>query len=160
MATYLLAVKGLKALKFRLMNKNSNMVFKTTRTLTFRDTDLAKIMFFGNIFDFTHDAFEQFVVASGLSWKEYFLNHDFAIPIRHAESDFRAPLLAGETYDIAVTVVQFGESSFKMKYVFSRDAKTHATVHLVHAVLDLKTKNKAPLPEMIKTHFRKYLEQI
>lgn len=141
------------------MNKNNNKVFKTTRTLTFRDTDLAKIMFFGNIFDFAHDAYEQFVVDSGFTWKEYFQNNDYAIPIRHAESDFRSPLFAGETYEIAVTVSSFGKSSFKLKYVFSQSSKINAVVSLVHTVLDIKTKSKAPIPENIKTRFEKYLEQ-
>jgi acyl-CoA thioester hydrolase/1,4-dihydroxy-2-naphthoyl-CoA hydrolase len=115
-------------------------------------------MFFGNIFDFAHDAYEEFVVNSGFTWKEYFQNSDFAIPIRHAESDYRSPLFAGETYDIAITVSSFGESSFKLKYLFSKEDQIHATVHLVHAVLDLKTMKKTSVPEVIKNRFGKYLE--
>ncbi|HWU44058.1 MAG TPA: hypothetical protein VN132_11490, partial [Bdellovibrio sp.] len=60
-----------------------NQVFKTKKTLTFREADPAKIMFFGNIFGFAHDAFEQFIVEAGYTWKEYFHNTDYAIPLRH-----------------------------------------------------------------------------
>jgi acyl-CoA thioester hydrolase/1,4-dihydroxy-2-naphthoyl-CoA hydrolase len=141
------------------MNKDKNTLFKTTRTLTFRDMDPAKIMFFGHIFDFAHDAYEQFVVATGFSWKEYFESADFAVPIRFSESDFRSPLLAGETYEIAVSVCSFGHTSFKMKYIFSKGTTVYAIVHLVHTTIDLKTKQKAPLPDLIRQRFEKYLEQ-
>lgn len=135
-----------------------NQVFKTKKTLTFREADPAKIMFFGNIFGFAHDAFEQFILEAGYTWKEYFHDPDYAIPLRHTESNYLAPFFPGETYDISVTVASFGETSFKMKYVFSQKDKTHAIVTMVHSVLDLKTKQKTALPDKMKTRFGKYLE--
>ncbi len=135
-----------------------NQVFKTKKTLTFREADPAKIMFFGNVFGFAHDAFEQFIVDAGYTWKEYFHDPNYAIPLRHTESDFLAPFFPGETYDIAVTVASFGETSFKMKYVFTQGAKTHAIVTMVHAVLDMKTKQKTAIPGTMKSRLEKYLE--
>ncbi|QDK36601.1 thioesterase family protein [Bdellovibrio sp. NC01] len=135
-----------------------NQIFKTKKTLTFREADPAKIMFFGNIFGFAHDAFEQFILEAGYTWKEYFQDPEYAIPLRHTESNYLAPFFPGETYDIAVTVASFGETSFKMKYVFSQKDKVHAVVTMVHSVLDLKTKQKTALPDKMKTRFGKYLE--
>ena len=135
-----------------------NQVFKTKKTLTFREADTARIMFFGNIFGFAHDAFEQFILEAGYTWKEYFQDPNFAIPLRQTEANYFAPFFPGETYDIAITVASFGETSFKMKYIFSQNEKTHAVVTMVHSVLDMKTKQKAAIPATMKTRFEKYLE--
>lgn len=136
-----------------------NSIFRTQRTITFREGDPARIMFFGNIFGFAHDAFEQFIVAAGYTWKEWFHNPDFIIPIRHTEADFLAPFMPGETYDIAVSVASFGETSFKMKYIFSQNNRTHSAVTMVHSVLDSKTKAKTALPFTMKSRLEKYLEK-
>jgi len=45
-----------------------------------------------------------------------------------------------------------------MKYVFTQENKTHAVVTMVHSVLDLKTKQKAAIPEVFKQRFGQYLE--
>ncbi|MNJ92726.1 1,4-dihydroxy-2-naphthoyl-CoA hydrolase [compost metagenome] len=134
-----------------------NEVFRTKKTLTFREADPAKIMFFGNILGFAHDAFEEFIVAAGYTWKEWFQGTDYLIPLRHTEADFLAPFFPGETYDIIVCVDSFGETSFKMKYVFSQNDRTHSVVTMVHSVLDSKTKQKATLPPVMKARLEKYL---
>lgn len=136
----------------------NQQVFMTKKTLTFREADPAGIMFFGNIFGFAHDAFEEFIVAAGYTWKEWFHNQDYLIPMRHTSADFLAPFRPGETYDVAVTVEAFRETSFKMKYVFSKDGRTHAVVGIVHAVLSSKTRAKTALPESMKSRLQKYLE--
>lgn len=136
-----------------------HQVFRTQKKITFRESDPAQIMFFGNIFGFAHDAFEEFIIAAGYTWKEWFRNSEYMIPIRHTEADFKAPFVPGETYDVSVSIASFGETSFKMKYVFSQNQKTHATVWMVHSVLDLKTKSKVPLPEIMQKRLSVYLEQ-
>jgi acyl-CoA thioester hydrolase/1,4-dihydroxy-2-naphthoyl-CoA hydrolase len=133
-------------------------VFRTQKTITFREADPARIMFFGNAFSFAHDAFEQFLPALGYRWKEWFHNKELMIPIRHSEGDFLAPFFPGETYEIAVSVASLGNSSFKMKYVFSHDGKTHAVVTMVHSVLDSQSQAKRALPEEMRARLEKFLE--
>jgi acyl-CoA thioester hydrolase/1,4-dihydroxy-2-naphthoyl-CoA hydrolase len=135
-----------------------NQIFHTKKTLTFREADPAKIMFFGNILGFAHDAFEEFIIAAGYTWKEWFHNTDYMIPIRHTEADFLSPFFPGETYDIAVTIESFGSTSFKMKYVFSQNGRQHSVVTMVHSVLDGKTKQKTALPAIMKSRLEKFLE--
>lgn len=59
-----------------------NKVFRTKKTLTFREADPAGIMFFGNVFAIAHDAFEEFIVAAGYTYQEWFGQTDYLIPIR------------------------------------------------------------------------------
>lgn len=140
-----------------------NQIFRTKKTLTFREADPVGIMFFGNIYGFAHDAFEEFIVSAGYKYEEWFKEKEYLIPIRHSESDFLAPLMPGQTYDITVAVSNFGETSFKMKYVFSQKDKNqkdkvHAVVSMVHAVVASKTMQKSPLPQLMKTRLQPYLE--
>ena len=135
-------------------------VFQTSKTLTFRECDPAGIMFFGNIFGVAHDAFEEFIVEAGYTYNEWFKQKDHIIPIRHTEADFLAPFRAGETYDIQVTVASFGETSFKMKYHFFQKGKSHAVVHMVHAVLEYPSFKKSALPSVMKTRLESFLESV
>lgn len=133
--------------------------FHTKITLKFRDADPAQIMYFANIFSLAHDCFEEFIVAAGYEWSEWFNPHDYMIPIRHTEADFKIPFFPGQTYEVAVTVASFGETSFKMHYVFSQNGKTHAHVNMVHTVLDIKTKEKVKLPDLMRKRLGHFLEQ-
>lgn len=135
-----------------------NQVFHAKKTLTFREADPAGIMFFGNIFAFAHDAFEEFIVSAGYTYQEWFGQQELIIPIRHTEANYLAPFFPGQTYDIAVTVARLGDTSFQMKYNFSKDGKSHAVVTMVHSVAHKATMQKAALPALIRSRLEPYVE--
>jgi acyl-CoA thioesterase FadM len=135
-----------------------NKVFYAKKTLTFREADPAGIMFFGNVFAFAHDAFEEFIVAAGYAHNEWFGKFEYIIPIRQTEANFLSPFLPGQTYQIAVSVAKLGETSFQMKYVFSKENKTHAIVTMVHAVAHRENLTKMPVPVVIRQRLQPYLE--
>lgn len=135
-----------------------NKIFRTQRTLTFREADPAGIMFFGHILGLAHDAFEQFLSAAGYQYAEWFEQRDVLIPIRHTQCDFLAPFRPGQTYDILVSVESFGTSSFKMKYIFSQNQNQHALVSMVHTVVDGTSMKKISLPTLMKSRLQPYLE--
>lgn len=133
--------------------------FQTKTRIKFRDADPAQIMYFANIFSLAHDAFEEFIVAAGYRYEEWFSKTDHLIPIRHAEADYKSPFLPGQTYEVKVAVASLGTTSFKMKYEFSQGSRHHATVYMVHAVLDPKTREKMPLPKVMRERLAPYLEE-
>ena len=135
-----------------------SLKFKTQIRIKFREADPAQIMYFGNIFSLAHDAFEEFIVAAGYTYREWFSPNEHIIPIRHVEGDYKAPFIPGQTYDVTVTVESLGTTSFKMKYLFEQNGRLHATVRMVHSVLNPKTKDKMPLPEIMKQRLTPYLE--
>lgn len=135
------------------------MQFRTKFQLSFRMADPAKIMFFGNILDITHDSFEEFIQSAGFTWKDWFSTEkDYACPIRHIDVDFKAPFLPGEHYDITITVQRLGQSSFTMKHHFSKDGKPNATVLVTHAFANRNGFTKMDMPIDIKAKLEKYLE--
>ncbi len=132
--------------------------FKTKVQLKFRDADPAQIMYFANIYSLAHDAFEEFIVAAGYKYSDWFTKKLHIVPIRHCEADYLNPLLPGSTYQIDVSVQQCRETSFQMKYVFSAHGKIHAIVKMVHVVLNPETKQKMDLPPNLKTKLLPFLE--
>jgi YbgC/YbaW family acyl-CoA thioester hydrolase len=131
--------------------------FRTTFTVKFRDADPAQIMYFGNLPHFAHDAFEEFIVATGYKYSEWFSKHEFMIPIRHLEVDYLAPLIPGQKYEISVDVAEIRQTSFKMRYTFSKNNKEHGIVKMVHTVLDSASLNKVSLPEIMRQRLSKFL---
>jgi acyl-CoA thioester hydrolase/1,4-dihydroxy-2-naphthoyl-CoA hydrolase len=135
-----------------------SLKFKTQIRIKFREADPAQIMYFANIFSLAHDTFEEFIVAAGYGYKEWFSKDLHMIPIRHVEADYKAPFIPGQEYDVTAQVANLGTTSFKMKYVFEQKGRVHATVYMVHSVLDPNTKQKMPLPQIMVQRLSKYLE--
>ena len=131
--------------------------FNQQISIQFHLADPGGIMYFAHIFSLAHDCYEQFVQVAGYSWNQYFLSSKHMFPIRHAECDYQKPFLAGQVYDVSVSVAYFSTGSFKMKYEFSKDQKTHAVVRIVHACLDAKTHQKIGIPEEFKQKLLPYL---
>ncbi len=127
-------------------------------SIKFHLADPAGIMYFAHIFSLAHDGYEQFVQAAGYSWKDYFLSSQYLFPIRHVECDYQKPFLAGEPYDVTLSVVHFLNSSFKTEYVFEKNQKVHAVVQIVHACLDAKTHFKIEVPAEFKQKLMPYLK--
>ncbi len=132
--------------------------YKTQIRIHFRDADPAQIMYFGNLPSLAHDIFEEFIVATGYTWKEWFKGSTEMIPIRHLEVDYLAPFIPGETYEVEAHVENLGSTSFKMKYRFFKNELTCANLTMVHAVLDTKTKQKKELPETMRTRLERYAQ--
>lgn len=140
-----------------MSNLKPGKYFETTSTLRFHHADPVGIMYFGNILSLAHDGFEEFIVAAGYHWDEWFKSQEYLIPIRHVEADYNSPFFPGKTYDLKVCVAKLGQTSFVMRYHFSREAKTHAVVQMVHAVLESATQKKIPLPELLRTRLTPFL---
>ncbi|HEY8269272.1 MAG TPA: thioesterase family protein [Pseudobdellovibrionaceae bacterium] len=132
--------------------------FKTQIRIKFREADPAQIMYFANLFSLAHDVFEEFILATGYQYQEWFSPLHHIIPLRHVEADYLAPLLPGQSYEVTAMVTNLGETSFKMAYKFAQNGKLHGTVSMVHVILDPKTKAKMILPDLMKRRLSPYLE--
>lgn len=127
-------------------------------SIKFHLADPAGIMYFAHVFSLAHDCYEQFVQAAGYTWSQYFSSSAYMFPIRHADCDYQKPFLAGEAYDVSVSVAFFSKTSFKMKYVFGKNQQTHAVVQIVHVCLDAKTHAKIEIPSDFRHKLSPYLQ--
>lgn len=134
----------------------SNGLFKHSLTPQFHDADPAGIMFFGNVYAKAHGTYEMFIEHLGFSWKEWFANETWAVPIRHSSCEHLAPIFPGQTYEVECHLEKIGSSSFTMKYAFKSSKAIHAEVTIVHAFIDLKKKAKCEMPSVVRERLEAY----
>lgn len=93
-------------------------IYKTKIRL--HDTDAAGIIFFANQLKIVHDAYEELLEKSGLGFQTMLKKTNFFLPIVHAESDYKAPVLAGDKIVVAMRVGHIGNSSVSFEYTLKR----------------------------------------
>lgn len=124
--------------------------------IRFHEADPAGILYFGNILTLAHDTFEDFIVEAGIPWKTWFKDCLYFVPIKYVESDFKAPFIPGEKYQVHTQVGSITESSFQMQYTFQQGEKVHAIVKMVHTFADMKTKQKTRMPDDVRQVLNPY----
>jgi 1,4-dihydroxy-2-naphthoyl-CoA hydrolase len=123
------------------------------------DTDMAGILFFAKQFRFAHDALEDFVESQGLSFDHVFHKEQFVFVVVHAEADYLAPLKVGDLLEVQLSVERIGTSSFTINYNIYRqsDRKLVGTAKTVHVTLDMKTREKIPIPLSLRSKLESHV---
>lgn len=110
--------------------------------------DPAGIVFFGHLFTLAHQAFEHFILNQlECSWEFWFQNPEWAVPIKHAESQFYHPLRAGQECLIETSLVAFSSSTFTMTSIFYQSHIQVCSVKTVHIFCGRLNPQKIPIPE-------------
>ena len=92
------------------------MPFLYQRTIQFRDTDAAGVVYFANVLSMCHEAYEASLMAMGISLRNFFGDRHRAIPIVHANVDFFQPLFCGDRCVIELTPELLKPSEFAITY--------------------------------------------
>lgn len=134
-------------------------MFITHHTVRMYDTDTAQILFFGSQFRFINDALEEFLATEGLTMDYLFKKSDFGFVVRHAESDYLAPLFVGDKIRIELVTSHIGTTSFEFSYSIFKESDNSlvGTSKSVHVVIDVKTKQKRTIPLTLKESLEKHL---
>lgn len=118
--------------------------------ISFQKADPAGVVFFGEVFGMAHEAFEQFVIRKlDCSWKDWFQNPDFIVPLKRAEADYCKPLYAGEYCRIDMQISSVSETAFSVAYRLLQN-ELCCIVRTVHVFCDPETKKKIPIPRDLK----------
>jgi len=126
-------------------------MFSYDTTVKLYDTDAAGLLFYGNQFKITHDAYESFLQSIGCSLLWIINESSFFLPIVHAEADYHLPLAVGDRLTIELVVESISAHSFVIGYKLKDDNDAIVgTVKTVHVSLDKKTRKKIMLPEKLK----------
>ncbi len=139
--------------------QTSKAVFKKRVDIRFSQCDPAGIMFFGNIYSQAHDFYEDFVISLGFTWKQWFENDDWMVPLRHTSAEHLIPIYPGDSYEMTAEVERIGESSFTGKYKMISPLGVHAEVTLVHTFINSKTHKKIPVPASVRSRLESYQSQ-
>ncbi len=92
------------------------MAFNYKRTVYFRDTDAAGVVYFAHTLSICHEAYEASLVAAGIDLKAFFSHPTLAIPIVHTSSDFFRPIYCGDRLLVRVQPQLLKPSEFEITY--------------------------------------------
>lgn len=134
-------------------------MFTTFHTVRMYDTDTAQILFFGSQFRFINDALEDFLATEGLTMDYLFKVSEFGFVVRHAESDYIAPLFVGDKIRVEMSVTHIGTTSFAFSYAIFKQADNTlvGTSKSVHVVIDTTTRVKREIPSSLRVSLQKHL---
>lgn len=126
------------------------LLFNYSFTTRIHDIDAAGVMFFARYFYHIHDAYEEFLNQRAINIKQL-LNSDTLIPIRHTETDFKAPIVLNETIHIEISLLEMTEEHFILHYHLTDAAgKTRAKAITHHVCLDKYSRQRKTLPDSIQ----------
>ncbi|MFN5753377.1 MAG: acyl-CoA thioesterase [Pseudanabaena sp.] len=127
-----------------------NQAFIYNRTINFRDTDAAGVVYFANGLALCHEAYEASLASSGISLQSFFRGDVIAVPITHASIDFFKPMFCGDRIAISLTATQLSTESFQITYQLylscAEDRQNAiAEAHTKHTCIDTSTRKRCSL---------------
>ncbi len=130
------------------------MAFTHVVTVRFNEVDRAGIAFFGRVFEWCHEAYEELFAAAGLQIRDMFEKETWAMPLVHAEADYRKPMRLGDRLAIEVRLERLGRHSITFAYTVRGEAGGEADVRararLVHAFVELAAFERREVPETVR----------
>ena len=122
---------------------------KFIRKVDFYQCDPAGILFFANLFNLCHSAYEELIAEFKLS-ESYFNNNDYAVPLLHCSADYKQPINFGETLEIEIEISKLQTHSFELEYKVLSNNKLKALARTVHIFIDKNTGKKTDIPKEIE----------
>lgn len=129
------------------------MAFSYTRTVRFKDTDAAGVVYFANVLAICHEACEESLATSGINLKSFFSNPAFTIPIVHASVDFLRPMFCGDQLLINLITKQRSRDEFEIGYQVLEAAADKVVAKAItrHVCIEPISRTRKELPtEMIQ----------
>lgn len=121
------------------------MAFTYSRSIHFCDTDAAGVVYFANVLNFCHEAYEASLAASGIDLRSFFSGQEIAVPIVHAEVDFFKPMFCGDQIAIVLTPNLLKPSEFEITYCLFHQHHSIAKVLTRHVCIDPRTRSRHDL---------------
>ena len=125
---------------------NRDSVFTYRRIIRFQETDAAGVVYFANILNLCHEAYEAALADAGIDVRTFFGGAALAVPIVHASVDFRRPLYCGDDVAIALSTHMLDNSNFEIRYCLTNtEEKTVATALTRHVCIDSASRQRQPV---------------
>ncbi len=126
-------------------------MFTYSTFVKMNDTDAAGVLFFANIFNLAHEAYERWLDSIGCSIFTILNESDYILPIVHSEADYKRPMRVGDEINIKISLESFDGSGYTLNYQFvDRDGQTSAFVKTSHVVLDKESMDRTELTKQLR----------
>jgi 1,4-dihydroxy-2-naphthoyl-CoA hydrolase len=119
------------------------------------NTDAAGVLFYAQLFRHAHDAYEAWMAAIGHPLDAMIRGGGPALPIVHAQADYRLPMRHGDMIRVCISVEEIGGRSFAIGYRFvNAEGRPAATARTVHAAIDPNGLGALALPADLRAALR------
>jgi 1,4-dihydroxy-2-naphthoyl-CoA hydrolase len=147
------------------------MSFAVDFQVRFQDVDAGGVLFFGSIYDYCHQAYEEFWASEGVDRAHFFAGADYLVPIAHSEADYRSPIRHGERIRVHIEVARVGKASFELRYrvtgstgappveATGPQADLRVEARTVHAFVKRATMRPIPIPEPLRAILLRHLSE-
>lgn len=128
------------------------MPFTYQRVVRFQDTDAAGVVYFANLLAICHEAYEASLMAAEIELQSFFRAETIAVPIVHAQIDFRQPLHCGDRLQVELTPRRTGTDQFEIDYSVFLEGRTKpaSQAQTRHVCIDPVTRQRQDLsPELV-----------
>lgn len=131
-----------------------NQPFIYDRTIHFRDTDAAGVVYFANGLSICHEAYEASLAASGIELQSFFRGVEIAVPITQASIDFFKPMFCGDRIVVSLVKTLLSPESFQIEYqlffdIESVEKKAIARALTKHVCIDSITRKRCNLSQAL-----------
>lgn len=123
------------------------------RAVRFQDVDAATTMFFARYFDWASEVYLAQLLEGGIDVPGMLARKEVAVPLRHVEASYSAPLFFGDRVVVELVAVELGTTSFSLGFRVrsERDpARHHAYLQTVHVCIDPQAFRPVPLPPALR----------
>jgi 4-hydroxybenzoyl-CoA thioesterase len=125
--------------------------------IRFSHTDPAGIVYFPNYFDFCNAVIEDWYTKRlGFDYARQIFERRRGTPIVHAECDFFAPSLMGDTLSFTLMLAKLGRSSIALDIYGHARGTLRLQAKIVTVFMDLDTRKSAPVPDDLRAAFDAY----
>ena len=130
---------------------------KYSKIVQLRETDAAGVVYFANLLSICHDAYEASIRAHGIDMKTFFNNSQVAVPIVHAEINFKRPIFCGDEIEVNLVASLVSENEFSINYqilAVPNQSSHLAKAKTIHVCINPNTRKRQPLPESLLSWMR------
>jgi len=128
-----------------------NSIQNYARTIRFKDTDAAGVVFFANVLTICHEAYEHSLEVIGLDLKLFFSNAgSYAVPIVHAHINFLQPMFCGDRLLVNLKPQQLDPYSFEINYRITNENSKLLSIAQTKHICISGDRTKLQLPSEIR----------
>lgn len=137
-----------------------NQTYISESHFHFNDCDPAGIFYFGNVANLCHQTYEKWLLQLNSDWQFWFQNNEWIIPIKNCNVDYLAPMKAGDSYTLQLTVGQISQSSFTTHFhaLNPKTGTRYFNAQIIHVFVQKSAFTKMPIPSTIRALFESFLQ--
>lgn len=133
--------------------------FLWSRPIAFGDVDLAKILYYPNLFHYLHQSFEAFMgEAMGMSYKDFLTVKGLGFPAVKLDAEYERPFPYGVDIYLEIVLVQLGTKSMTLEYrgSIAENGPRHTLARVKTVLVDMNSFESLAIPTWIRERLEQY----